>query len=259
MTERDWLHVLTDLRDGGTPAVLVTVAAAKGSTPREAGAKMVVTADAAFGTIGGGNLEHEAMAEARALLASATATPELKSKPLGPALAQCCGGQVSVLLEPFLPVTTRLLLFGAGHVGREVVAVLAGLPLRIDWIDSRQAEFPAAIPPHATRRLTAAPRAEIEAAPPGAYYLVMTHSHDLDQELVEAILRRGDFAYCGLIGSKTKRARFEKRLLAAGIPAQMLTRLSCPIGVPGVTGKRPREIAIAVAAELLALGLSGHG
>lgn len=254
-----WLATLADLSARRVPCVLITVMEAKGSTPREAGTKMVVTHDAQFGTIGGGNLEFEAVAEARKLLEAPISTAAVKDYPLGPKLAQCCGGAVSVLLESFIPTGKKLYLFGAGHVGREVVSVLSALPLDIVWVDSREGEFPDVLPAHCQRKLTTAPRAEIEHIDDNTYVLVMTHNHDLDYDIVREVLQRGRFAYLGLIGSATKRARFEKRLTVDGITPEGLARLVCPIGVGGVTGKHPREIAIAVAAQLLSCGLTRTG
>lgn len=247
-----WLPVLTELTAKGDPCVLITVMEARGSTPREAGVKMIATATAQFGTIGGGNLEFEALAEARKLLA-ASSGPAVKDYPLGPRLAQCCGGFVTVFLEPFLPPSKTLWLFGAGHVGREVVKVLEGLPLKIKWVDERASEFPATLPDNCEKIVTSAPVAELRSADNNSYIAVMTHNHDLDFDLVRAAYK-GDFAYLGLIGSDTKRARFEKRLTADGVAAPHLAKLHCPIGV-GDTGKHPREIAISVAAELLMLGI----
>lgn len=248
----EWLPVLTDLTTRGVPCVLVTVMEAKGSTPREAGVKMIVSAAEQFGTIGGGNLEFEAIAEARKLLAEASG-PSVKDYPLGPKLAQCCGGFVSVFLEPFLPVARTLWLFGAGHVGKEVVRVLDGLPVRVKWIDERAHEFPVQIPANCEKIVTSAPVAELRNADAKSYIAVMTHSHDLDYDLVRAVYK-GGFAYLGLIGSDTKRARFANRLQGDGVSPAQLDSLHCPIGL-GDTGKHPREIAISVAAELLSLGL----
>lgn len=249
----EWLPVLTALTEKGEPCVLITVMEAKGSTPREAGVKMIATATEQFGTIGGGNLEFQAVEEARKLLA-AQAGPEVKDYPLGPRLAQCCGGAVTVFLEPFVPSGRMLYLFGAGHVGKEVVKVLEGLPLKVKWIDERANEFPSALPRNCEKVLTSAPAAELRAVDERSYIAVMTHSHDLDYELVHAALRQGRFAYLGLIGSLTKRAKFEKRLRAEGVAQENIQRLHCPIGIGG-TGKHPREIAISVAAELLTLGI----
>ena len=244
----DWLSAVAAARAAGEACVLVTVAKADGSTPRSAGTKMVVFADRTTGTIGGGNLEYEAIARARRLLAEGAEAPVLDAYPLGPALGQCCGGQTTVMFEPLRTAAHTLLLFGAGHVGRALVGILAGLPFRVRWIDSRQAEFPASWPDNVTIECGDAVEAEVDAAPPGAFFLVMTYSHDIDLRLVEAILRRGDFAYLGLIGSRTKRARFERRLRRVGLDPD---RLVCPIGIGGIPGKHPRHIAVAVAAQLL--------
>lgn len=248
-----WLSDLASLTEAGVPCVLITVTETRGSTPREAGTKMVVSADRQLGTIGGGNLEFEAIAEARALLAGAASSPSTKDYALGPTLAQCCGGAVSVLLEPFLPAARTIHLFGAGHVGKEIVQVLEGLPLRVRWIDERESEFPERMPAIAEKVLTSTPTAEIRSVGEGDAILVLTHSHDLDYALVRAAYAHGRFGYLGLIGSATKRARFEKRLLADGVSNEDLARLVCPIGVPEVPGKHPRAIAIAVAAQLLSL------
>ncbi|MEZ0262268.1 MAG: xanthine dehydrogenase accessory protein XdhC [Alphaproteobacteria bacterium] len=252
VANHEWLPVLTRLTEAGEACVLLTVMEAKGSTPREAGTKMVVTADEQFGTIGGGNLEFEAIAEARKLLALA-AGPAVKDYPLGPKLAQCCGGFVTLFLEPFVPTGKTLYLFGAGHVGKEVVKVLEGLPVRIKWIDERDSEFPAALPKHCEKIVTSSPVAELRGADDNSYIAIMTHNHDLDYDLVREVYK-GKFAYLGLIGSDTKRTRFEKRLMADGVAKESLLKLNCPIGL-GDTGKHPREIAISIAAELLSLGL----
>jgi len=246
----DWLDTLAALRGRGEAAVLVTVVEALGSTPRDAGTKMVVTIDGLFGTIGGGNLEHKAIGEARRLLDRAEARPRMREFPLGPLLGQCCGGSASILFEPVLPVARRLWLFGAGHVGRATVDVLAGLPVAIDWVDPRAAEFPVVVPAGVRVRIEPDPAARVPDIPAGAAVLVMTHSHALDEAIVAAALARDDLAFVGLIGSATKRARFAKRLWAQGLP---MDRLVCPIGVAGIADKHPRAIAIATAAQLLAV------
>ncbi|MBI3708707.1 MAG: xanthine dehydrogenase accessory protein XdhC [Proteobacteria bacterium] len=242
---------LAQLAREGEPAVLVTVVAVAGSAPREAGAKMAVWRGGFTGSIGGGQLEFTAIETARALIDTGATQPVIKQLPLGPELGQCCGGYVALLLEPIAPPALRLALFGAGHVARALVAKLADIPCRIDWIDPRAAEFPQDVPAHAKIIVTEDPEDEVTRQPPGTRYLVMTHSHDLDFRLVAAILRRGDFAYLGLIGSATKRARFERRLVEAGFGSADLDRLVCPIGLDGIAGKEPGAIAIAVAAQLL--------
>ena len=155
------------------------------------------------------------------------------------------------LYEPFLPNDFDIRLFGAGHVGRAVVDVLHPLPCTITWIDSRPSAFPAAIPDNVQVLQSDRPEDEVDDAPPGSHLIVMTHSHALDQAICERALRRADIAWCGLIGSSAKRRRFEQRLLARGLGANDLARLVCPIGVRGITGKHPAEIAIAVAADIL--------
>ena len=252
----EWLPVLTDLTERGVPCVLITVMEAKGSTPRDSGTKMVVTQGEQFGTIGGGNLEFQAIDEARKILGAASDKARTRDYPLGPSLAQCCGGAVSVFLEPFLPLNKTLFLFGAGHVGKELVRVLDGLPLKVKWIDTRENEFPPVIPKNCEKILEPEPVAALRDMEEGSFIVIMTHSHDLDYDLVEAAMKRGTFSYLGLIGSKTKRVKFEKRLHVAGIAKDNLSCLTCPIGIGGVTGKHPREIAIAVAAELLSRGVT---
>jgi xanthine dehydrogenase accessory factor len=244
----DWLSVLSAFRDRGEPCVLVTVVEALGSTPREAGAKMVVSADALHGTIGGGTLELKCAEQARRLLREGADRPLLREFPLGPALGQCCGGAATVLFEPAVPARRRLWLFGAGHVGRALVDVLGDLPVAVTWIDPRADQFPDPPPAGAEIRVSALPEAEVADAPAGTPVLVMTHSHELDERVVAAALRRPDLPFVGLIGSETKRARFVRRLAAEGVPAD---RLVCPIGVSKGTDKRPRAVAISVAAQLL--------
>jgi xanthine dehydrogenase accessory factor len=254
-----WISALGALAETGTPAVLVTVLEIKGSTPREAGAKMVVTAESSQGTIGGGHLEFKAIELARELLASRAArpadeaTPVLRSFALGPSLGQCCGGEATLVFEPVLPPRFQVALFGAGHVGKALVKLLADLPCRVTWIDSRAEAFPAEIPANAAVELTDLPEEEVVDLPHESYVLVLTHSHALDLRIVERALRRPDLRYVGLIGSKTKRARFLRRLALRGLAPEEIARLTCPIGIEGVAGKRPAEIAIAVAAQLLQL------
>jgi xanthine dehydrogenase accessory protein XdhC len=252
----------------GAPTALVEVARARGSTPREAGAAMLVGADRAWGTIGGGRLEWEAILRARALLDQGGAAVTLEI-PLGPAMGQCCGGHVVLRLAlagaaelaaleavegAAMQALPTVLLFGAGHVGRALATALAPLPLRLRWVDERAHEFPS--PPVAGVQvvLTDRPLAEIEAAPAGSAALVLTHSHALDFTLTEAALRRGDLAYVGLIGSSTKRRRFERGLRELGLGTG---RLVCPIGGAALKDKRPAVIAALATAELL-LALAAH-
>jgi xanthine dehydrogenase accessory factor len=246
----------------GRATMEVQVVNARGSVPREAGTRMLVAADAVAGTIGGGHLELQAIADARAMLATHDAGPRDRAIALGPTLGQCCGGALTLRTQALMPETLaqwqreeslfRLQLYGAGHVGRAIVKLLEGINCAVQWIDERESEFPAEpSAAHIERSCVEPVDAEVPNAAPGDFYLVLTHSHELDQRITEAILKRGDFSYLGLIGSATKRARFLHRFEQRGIAAEVLDRMTCPIGVPGITGKEPEVIAVAVVAQLL--------
>jgi len=260
------------------PAVLVTVDTVRGSVPREAGAWMAVFADQTLGTIGGGRLELEALREARERLTLPTTvdnpllTPEaepatLRRFALGPSLGQCCGGEVHLrfervsaadvaqlrrrLAQALVPVA----LFGGGHVGQALVRVLAELPLAVHWIDSRDEVFPPDVPAHVRCEHSDPVQGAVPALPVGSRVLIMSFSHAEDLDVVAACLTRqrvqGDLPFIGLIGSQTKWATFRHRLQDRGFSAQEMAQVTCPIGVPGIGGKQPEVIAVAVAAQLL--------
>ena len=367
---------LHDVIEGGQQCVLVTVAHIAGSAPREPGARMIVTAGEILGTIGGGNLEYEAIRIARTRLDEPVDTRFIELFALGSMLQQCCGGAVflhfevlangraewvaaaaenernntrallvsrtppssflrkqepsagdsrlrgndevlrgnglastekmlftasgatgslgdnnldelasataatllvsarsteTVLLhslvetqstlpditdvllyEQISPCDFHVVLFGAGHVGRALVnALVEATACRITWVDGRAGQFPEDLPHNVEPRCSDDPAGDAAGLSKGAYCLVMTHSHELDQDLCEALLRRNDFAFLGLIGSATKRRRFVQRLKEKGIGEEQLERLACPIGIPGIESKEPGVIAVAVAAQLL--------
>lgn len=223
----------------GEPCIVVT--AAEG---RQGGAQLVIARDAVTGALGDPALDAQAIAHARALLAAGEGEPHLRT-------LEASSEPTLVFVEAVWPNAMQVVLFGAGHVGRAMVKVLADLDCRVTWVDSRAGEVPATVPANAKVVVTDAPELEVDRAPAGAYFLVMTHSHALDFELCERILRRGDFAYLGLIGSIPKRNRFVKYLKGEGVTEAAIARLTCPIGIPGITGKRPAMIAVAVAAQLL--------
>ncbi len=248
-----WLDALGAAERENQPAVLVTVLEARGSTPRDPGAKMVVSADGLFGTIGGGNLEYRCEAVARSLLADGAEGPFRRDFPLGPELGQCCGGHVTVLFEVLRPPRLHIALFGAGHVGKALVKLLADLPCRVSWIDSRPESLPANLPRNVTPIRTADPDRAVGALPAGCMVMVMTHDHKLDFDIVSTALQRSDFHAVGLIGSETKRARFAGRLARAGLTRCAIERLICPIGLPDIEGKEPAVVAISVAAQILQL------
>lgn len=281
--------ILTGWLQRGDPVVLVTVAATRGSTPREVGACMLVGAAETAGTIGGGRLEWEAIRHARMLTpvpgGPVPGGPDLAGVPgetaldlpLGPALGQCCGGAVTLRLERAGPATAArlaedeqraaarqpaLLLFGAGHVGRALAPALAPLPWRVTWIDSRADAFPAVPPAGVACRTMMAPADAVGAAAAGTLFLIVTHSHPLDFTLAEAALRRGDAGYVGMIGSVTKRRRFERLFRSHGGDGAALDRLRCPIGAGLSSGalipdKSPAVIAALTAAEML-IAMTGH-
>lgn len=306
----EWIAEALATAQRGEACALVTVVGARGSTPREAGARMLVWPDRFTGTIGGGSLERQGLDQARRLLAQSTRRHALQDYPLGPLLGQCCGGHVRLLVEridaeclswlapaaaapePFAlnarftdgvlrrtveaepaqadgprtpipevralselirPALPRLAIFGAGHVGQAVARAFAPLPFHLDWLASRDDLRPEAGGTRAEILSEDELEQAIAAAPDGTLVAIFTHSHDLDYRLARAALRRPGLAYVGLIGSRTKRARFESRLRADGITEAQLARLSCPIGIPTLKGKAPEVIAIALAAELLQL------
>ena len=249
--------------------MLVTVLAVQGSVPRGKGTRMLVFADCFAGTIGGGHLEFQALAHARALLAGQTEALHIRHV-LGPSLGQCCGGTVELGFERVVatdasrvqamlqPPRQPLALFGGGHVGRALVQALAPLPFVVRWIDSRDEIFPADVPEDVECEHSSPVQAAVTDLAPGSRVLIMSFSHAEDLDIVIACLRRirehNDLPFVGLIGSKTKWASFRHRLQERGFGAAEIERITCPIGVPGITGKEPEVIAVAVAAQLLQLG-----
>lgn len=268
------LHALDDCLDrlAREDGVLVQVEATQGSAPREAGTWMAVWRAALTGTIGGGQLEYQAIAAAHALLqgqAGAVAQNAVVRYPLGPTLGQCCGGVVflryrrigaadapalrSALTDRLAPVA----LFGGGHVGAAIVRLLAGLPYTVRWIDSRDGVFPPQLPTQVETEHSEPVQDAVAQLPTGSRVLIMSFSHAEDLDIVVACLQRlrtrGDLPFVGLIGSKTKWATFRHRLEARGFTPAEIARITCPIGVPGIAGKQPEVIAVAVAAQLLQL------
>ncbi|SFU30348.1 xanthine dehydrogenase accessory protein XdhC [Halomonas korlensis] len=253
-----WHEALHRLQRDGLPHALATVVTSAGSTPREPGARMVITADAIHDTLGGGTFEFQVIDSARERLASGTLGMSLEAFALGGRSGQCCGGFVNVLLEIFPGSAATLAIFGAGHVGTEMVRLAAPLPWRVLWHDSRDGVFPdwAELQPRLTCRHPADSRAAVAALPVNSHALVLTHDHAEDRELIDALLARGDMASIGLIGSKSKRASFRSRLKDAGHDDAALATVRCPIGTAsGGTGgdKTPYAIALAALAELLPL------
>lgn len=261
-------------RASGAPSVLVSVVATEGSVPRETGTWMGVFADDLVGTIGGGHVEYDAIARARAMLQQTTGGAAQATEgetirvALGPSLGQCCGGVMHLQFEAVrasdLPALAQRLaagdrmpvaLFGGGHVGHALVQALAPLPVELTWIDSRDGVFPDLVPGQVTCEHSDPVQSAVPGLVPQSRVLVMSFSHAEDLDIVAACLQRqrerGDLTFIGLIGSRTKWASFRQRLLARGFAEAELAQVTCPIGVPGVVGKEPEVIAAAVAAQLL--------
>ncbi|MCQ2029425.1 xanthine dehydrogenase accessory protein XdhC [Stutzerimonas zhaodongensis] len=247
-----WIDALADLQQQGEPCVLVTIIEERGSTPRNAGSKMVVSRERLYDTIGGGHLEYKAQEIAREMLENRSRDTRLERFSLGASLGQCCGGATVLLFEPMGQPQAHIAVFGAGHVGRALVPLLASLPCKVRWIDSRESEFPEQIPQGVEKVLNDEVVDEVENMPAGSYFIVMTHNHQLDLELTAAILARNDFTYYGLIGSKSKRAKFEHRLRDRGFQPETVQRMRCPMGIAEVKGKLPIEIAVSIAGEVIA-------
>lgn len=308
-----WLPQLQKLLAQQQNVVMVTVISARGSTPRESGAKMLITLEESYLTIGGGRLEQQSIDYAQNLLKDTQACRR-KTFTLGETLGQCCGGVVEVLFELFSPgnqdqtrnqwlqqsveqlnaagnslrrvelfsgtvelldettarkmgcesgLTTvegsqywceplsgnypQVIVFGAGHVGRELVHILQRHPLDLLWVDKRAYLFE----PKLAVKCGDNPQQAVSNAPCGSYFIVMTHDHQLDLQLVQMILQRNDAAFCGLIGSRSKRMRFEHRLRDGGISAAQIGSLHCPLGDLSLHSKQPASIALSIAMQLL--------
>lgn len=252
------------------PVVRIAIVDVRGSAPREAGTEMYVSADARLGTIGGGQVEHMAIAAARAMLEDGTVATEL-DVPLGPEIGQCCGGRVGISLSRMRETDRQAALararaeagawphvyvLGAGHVGRALATQFQHLPVRCVLVDGRAQEI-ALCDADVETRLSALPEADIVSAPAGSAFVVLTHEHGLDFLLTAAALKRADAAYVGLIGSATKRARFAS-WLRENEETVPVDRLICPIGAHGSRDKRPAVIAAFVVAEVMA-ELSANG
>lgn len=260
-----WFEAVAALRASRQPGVLVTVTDVRGHTPREAGAKMVVSTSETWASIGGGNLEEEVVRRARALVAAGAVAPEsftahLSDKAPFQHGVQCCGGEVSVLLEP-LAVVPSVALFGVGHVGLELGRVLSRHDLELHLVDSRPEHLsPEALAPlddavaavH-VHQVPVLPELVLGELPPGTHVLVLTHDHAEDLAICDAAIRAEHLGPIGLIGSSAKWARFRSQLTSAGHSVEAVDRIRTPIGLPGITtSKDPAAIAVSVAAELLA-------
>ncbi len=265
VNQQEWLEQLARLRNESRACAQVVVIGVKGSAPREIGARMIV-ADGrlAWGTIGGGRLEHQAIERAGQLAAAAQSGQNMgepqaftESVPLSEKAGQCCGGEVTLYYEAFPWTRRKLVIFGAGHVAQAIAGLQPYLDLDVLLIDPRSEEE--IEPPMAADRpyetlFIDSPEEEVDALPEGSLLLVMSHSHALDQEVIARAVKRNVFPYIGLIGSDRKWIRFRHRLTQRGFTDDELARVTCPIGVTKGS-KEPRKIALSVAAELVDLTL----
>jgi len=249
--------------------VRIELTRVRGSSPREAGTEMFVSADRLFGTIGGGQLEHIVITQARIMLAEGTLVSRL-DVPLGPEIGQCCGGRVELQLSRMRRTDREDALYrlrcaekafphvyimGAGHVGRAIADLLQHAPVHCVLVDMRKEEL-AQSPAQVDMRLRAIPEVEIYNAPAGSAFIVLTHDHGLDFLLTSAALELGHASYVGMIGSATKRAKLRSWCLSH-CNGLSIDQLTCPIGAAGSQDKRPEIIAAFVAAEVLAALTTG--
>lgn len=249
----NWSSAANQLSQQGRAYVLVTLVGVSGSTPRNSGTKMVISHSDIFDTIGGGHLEHKTIKHARAMLLKGESGQHLEHFQLATNLGQCCGGNASVLFECFAAVGVNIMLFGAGHVGKALVPILAALPCHVTWVDSREEQFPSNIDSYhnVTKVVSEEPEFEVSTMPANSYFVVMTHNHQMDFEISHAILKREDFKYLGLIASDTKRRRFVQRYKHREVDPSLVERMSCPIGLEQVGGKLPMEVAVSVSAQII--------
>ncbi|KEQ16781.1 xanthine dehydrogenase accessory protein XdhC [Endozoicomonas numazuensis] len=249
----EWIDALSELKHSGRSGVLVTILGSAGSAPRKSGSKMLVTKEHSFDTVGGGHLEFLLINKARELMSSGQTEPVMEHFPLGPKLGQCCGGSVSVILEPIAGCRFNIAVFGAGHIGKAMIHVLSPLDCQIIWIDNRPELFPQTLPINVNRVISEKPEEEVALLPEETFVLVVTHNHQLDYAIAEQTLKRSDNPWLGVIGSETKANRFRQRLEHKGFKQNQIEHMRCPVGLSNVGGRQPAEIAIAIAGEILSV------
>ena len=249
---RSWSQASAELHRQGSPYAIVTLLSTAGSTPRAGGSKIVICEEHSYDSIGGGQLEFLACQRAREMMLTGLDCQEIKQFSLGAQAQQCCGGAVTLLFECFAGAQIPLTIFGAGHVARALIPIIADLPFRVNWVDSR-ADIFAGIDNHSSvqQQISLQPQAVIDELQDNSYVLVLTHDHILDFKLIKKLLQQDRWGFLGLIGSENKARRFSARLKAEGINESQLQALHCPVGMPQVKGKLPMEIAVSIAAQLI--------
>ena len=247
--------------------ILATIIKAKGSVPRNENVSMVISSSMQFGTIGGGELEYQITRESKSLLNTLNYNQKIIELPLGPSLGQCCGGFVKIQLNKFkngkdlllknnlkeqiISKNQNLYIFGAGHVAKALLSKLDGVGFNIFVIDSRENFISKINADYVFPILSKEHNVIIKNTPSKSYYLIMTHSHQLDLTICDLLLKKNDYEFIGLIGSKTKKTRFTKRLIEIGYDQKSINNIECPIGINSIKGKEPDVIAISIIARLL--------
>jgi xanthine dehydrogenase accessory factor len=246
----DWIGKLQELRNSGQRMMLVTIIQSQGSTPREAGAKMLVLSDGSFfGTIGGGGVEKMALDQARKCL------EEGISKKVEISLTEknnmLCNGKMELFME-LIYNNPHLYIFGAGHVGQAVCRVFSGTPFVIHLVDERKEWIESDRIPGEVNRHMKSHELFINNAVwsnENTYVAIMTHSAEADQDILEKVILNPS-CYLGMVGSSNKWRMIKRNLVKAGIKEKEFSRVKCPIGLE-LGGKSPQEIAISIAAEVL--------
>jgi len=250
-----WKDAISQLSQRQESWVMATVMGTQGSSPRNAGSKMLITKNDTFDTIGGGKFEHNVIEKARKILSSNPQTDkqEIAHFHLAANTQQCCGGAVSVLLESFRESRHQVELFGAGHIAHALIPILSSMNLNINWIDNRNDFFPNEYKKAPNIRCLHYENSvdHCRQMSASSIALVMTHEHVLDYQLISALLDRQDCYFIGLIGSKTKAMRFKRRLRSDSFTQENIDRVHCPVGLDSISGKKPIEIAISIAAQLV--------
>ncbi|WP_158972980.1 xanthine dehydrogenase accessory protein XdhC [Paraglaciecola sp. L3A3] len=248
-----WAQAAQQLDANNIDYVIVTVIKTLGSVPRASGSKMLISATEIYDTIGGGHLEFKAIQKARELLTAPTNEPVIQQFKLGANLGQCCGGEATVLFEVIQSQGLQLDIYGAGHVAQALMPIIQHLPISIRWIDSREDVFPITIPANIKVIVDESPTEQAKLAAKNTASLILTHNHQLDFDLVQSILKRGDSLWLGVIGSKTKAKRFAYKLSHREFSSEQIAHMTCPVGLSNVQGKLPMEVAVSIAGQLINL------
>ncbi len=248
-----WSQSIAQLEEAGTNFVIATVLGTSGSTPRASGTKMVICGDHIYDTLGGGHLEFVVIEKARELIAQGKSAQVIEQFHLAANLGQCCGGGAVILFEVIASEHMKLDVYGAGHVAQALIPILAKLPVQVRWIDNREDVFPEYIPSNVTKVVDEFPVEQAKQATANSAFLILTHNHQLDFELTEAILKRNDSLWLGVIGSDTKAKRFKHRLMHREFSESDIEKMICPVGVSSINGKLPMEVAVSISGQIIQL------